>query len=238
MRRCPAAKVSSAATCPKVWFRLGEPGPGEVGFAAGELVSRLGDRAISLGRPAGSARGFMADAAAAAAAALSFGLDADAVGEGVRSVEPLPHRGRIVARVGSVAFVDDSKATNPHAALAALEGRHDVVLIAGGLAKGVDLSPLATATDVEFAWAQCGSGAHRLGEAILADAMGASWLSVGEQAGLRRDVGLGAVDEPVGEVVERFVKEIIDGLPLDGFELSTADVRGWLRQQPLGTAAA
>ena len=42
-----------------------------------------------------------------------------------------------------VRFLDDSKATNPHAALAALAGRHDVVLIAGGLAKGVDLSPLA-----------------------------------------------------------------------------------------------
>src|SRR5207237_8515065 len=46
----------------------------------------------------------------------------------------------------SVAFVDDSKATNPHAALAALEGVHDAVLIAGGLSKGVDLSPLAAAT--------------------------------------------------------------------------------------------
>jgi len=44
-----------------------------------------------------------------------------------------------------VTFVDDSKATNPHAALAALEGLHDAVLIAGGLAKGVDLAPLASA---------------------------------------------------------------------------------------------
>src|SRR5439155_4541099 len=59
--------------------------------------------------------------------------------------EPLPHRGRVVAHVRGVRFVDDSKATNPHAALAALEGMHDAVLIAGGLSKGVDLSPLATA---------------------------------------------------------------------------------------------
>src|SRR5207248_2524930 len=87
-----------------------------------------------------------ADAAAAAAAALSFGLDPRAAGAGITSVEPLPHRGRVVARAGSVAFVDDSKATNPHAALAALEGLRDVVLIAGGLSKGVDLPPPAEAT--------------------------------------------------------------------------------------------
>jgi UDP-N-acetylmuramoylalanine--D-glutamate ligase len=51
----------------------------------------------------------------------------------------------VVARVGTVRFIDDSKATNPHAALAALEGLRDAVLVAGGLSKGVDLSPLATA---------------------------------------------------------------------------------------------
>lgn len=45
--------------------------------------------------------------------------------------------------VDDVAYVDDSKATNPHACLAALEGASDVVLIAGGRAKGVDLSVLA-----------------------------------------------------------------------------------------------
>ena len=50
-----------------------------------------------------------------------------------------------MAEAGSVRFVDDSKATNPHAALAAVEGLHDAVLIAGGLAKGVDLAPLASA---------------------------------------------------------------------------------------------
>ena len=80
-----------------------------------------------------------------------------------------------------------------------------------GVLRGAVVSPLATASDAEFAWAECGIGAHCLGEAILADAIG---------------------DEPAGDVVERFVKEIIDRLPLDGFELSTADLRAWLRQQP------
>jgi UDP-N-acetylmuramoylalanine--D-glutamate ligase len=63
----------------------------------------------------------------------------------LESFEPLPHRGTVVAQARSVRFVDDSKATNPHAALAALAGLHGVALIAGGLAKGVDLSPLAAA---------------------------------------------------------------------------------------------
>jgi UDP-N-acetylmuramoylalanine--D-glutamate ligase len=139
-----AAAISRSAPCRLVWFRLGEPGPGEVGFVEGEVVARMG-REISLGRPVRDGAGFRADSAAAAAAALAFGLDPEAVAEGIRSMRPLPHRGEEVARVGSVAFLDDSKATNVHAALQALAGRRDVVLVAGGLSKGVDLSPLAEA---------------------------------------------------------------------------------------------
>ena len=48
-----------------------------------------------------------------------------------------------MAVVDGVRFIDDSKATNVHAALAAIDGVEDAVLIAGGRAKGVDLSPLA-----------------------------------------------------------------------------------------------
>jgi UDP-N-acetylmuramoylalanine--D-glutamate ligase len=46
-----------------------------------------------------------------------------------------------------VTFVDDSKATNPHAALAAISGYDSVVLVAGGRNKGLDLSLLATRAD-------------------------------------------------------------------------------------------
>jgi UDP-N-acetylmuramoylalanine--D-glutamate ligase len=140
-----AAAVSRRAPCPVVWFRLGAPEVGEVGYVGGELVARI-DGEHGLGRPASVGSGFRADAAAAAAAALAFGLSPDSVREGIASVRPLPHRGQVVAAVGSVRFVDDSKATNPHAVLAALEGLSDAVLIAGGLSKGVDLSPLAAAT--------------------------------------------------------------------------------------------
>lgn len=141
-----AAGVSRGAPCPVVWFRLGEPGQGEVGYVDGEIVSRLdAGLAIRLGRPRSVSEGFRADAAAAAAAALSFGVGEDAVRSALATVAPLPHRGATVAIVDGVRFVDDSKATNPHAALASLAGMERVVLIAGGRSKGVDLSPLLAA---------------------------------------------------------------------------------------------
>jgi UDP-N-acetylmuramoylalanine--D-glutamate ligase len=46
-----------------------------------------------------------------------------------------------------VEFVDDSKATNPHATAAAVVGYPSVVLLAGGLSKGVDLAALTTVRD-------------------------------------------------------------------------------------------
>ena len=55
---------------------------------------------------------------------------------------PLGHRLEMVAEVDGVTYIDDSKATNPHATLAAVRGLSDVVLIAGGRSKGIDLSPL------------------------------------------------------------------------------------------------
>jgi UDP-N-acetylmuramoylalanine--D-glutamate ligase len=141
-----AAAISRSAPCHLVWYRLDAPARGEVGFVDGEIVARLsGGDGISLGRPAAAGTGFQADATAAAAAALSFGLHPTAVSRGIGSVGPLPHRGQDVASIASVRFVDDSKATNPHAALAALEGLDHAVLIAGGLSKGVDLGPLAAA---------------------------------------------------------------------------------------------
>jgi UDP-N-acetylmuramoylalanine--D-glutamate ligase len=146
-----ASEASASAPCETVWFRLGEPRADEVGYVEGHLVARIGNAAreageVSLGAPNGHSAGFRADAAAASAAALGFGLAPEAVAEGLSLIRPLPHRGQVVAEVGGVRFIDDSKATNPHAALAALEDMRDAVLIAGGLAKGVDLSPLATAT--------------------------------------------------------------------------------------------
>ena len=140
-----AAAVSREAPCAVAWFRLGEPAEGEVGYEGEVLVSRLDGRR-ELGAPATGSSSLRADAAAAATAAISFGLDPLPVGFAVTTMAPLPHRGAVVAEVNGVRFVDDSKASNPHAALAALEGLEGAVLVAGGRSKGVDLSPLAAAT--------------------------------------------------------------------------------------------
>jgi UDP-N-acetylmuramoylalanine--D-glutamate ligase len=140
-----AAAVSAKASCEVRWFREGRPDPGEIGVASGSVVLGEGGEVRELARPASATRPFLIDCAVAAAAGLAFDLDVRAVAAAIAAAEPGPHRGSVVAEAGAVRFVDDSKATNPHATLAALQGATDVVLIAGGLAKGVDLSPLAAA---------------------------------------------------------------------------------------------
>ena len=140
-----AAAISRRAPCEVQWFREGTPSEGQAGFVGRRVEVRGGDGRIFMeAEPSPTVtRPFLIDAAAAAAASLAFGVVPEAVRSTLEGAEAGPHRGSVVATADSVRFVDDSKATNPHAALAALEGRRDVVLIAGGLAKGVDLSPLA-----------------------------------------------------------------------------------------------
>jgi UDP-N-acetylmuramoylalanine--D-glutamate ligase len=137
------ARISRAATCRTVWFRGTDPGAGEVGYVDGALVARL-DGEVSIGSVGDERPGFREDAAAVAAAALAFGLPADAVMRGLLSYQPPPHRGEVVADLDGVRFIDDSKATNVHAALAAIDATPGAVLIAGGRSKGQDLAPLGS----------------------------------------------------------------------------------------------
>jgi len=147
-------------------YRLGVPGPGELGVRAGRLVDRAFGRPreqepaatdgvvlaaladVGGADPALRARPpaphNVADALAAAALARAYGTPAAAVGPGLLAFRPDPHRIALVATVGGVDFIDDSKATNPHAAAAALGAFDPVVWIAGGLLKGaaVDLDKL------------------------------------------------------------------------------------------------
>ena len=83
------------------------------------------------------------DVVAAAGAALCYGIDERAVVRGIKGFRPLGHRLEVVAEAAGITYIDDSKATNPHATLAAVRGLSDVVLIAGGDSKGMDLGPLA-----------------------------------------------------------------------------------------------
>jgi UDP-N-acetylmuramoyl-tripeptide--D-alanyl-D-alanine ligase len=79
------------------------------------------------------------NALAAAAVALAYGVSPAAVAEGLTNYTPEPHRNAFVATVAGVSYVDDSKATNPHAAAASLAAYPRVVWIAGGLLKGADV---------------------------------------------------------------------------------------------------
>ncbi|HEY0486147.1 MAG TPA: UDP-N-acetylmuramoyl-L-alanine--D-glutamate ligase [Mycobacteriales bacterium] len=132
-------------------FTLGTPRPGELGVVEDLLVDRAfvadaAHAAEELGtlaevRPPGPHN--VANALAAAALARAHGVPAAAVRAGLAGYTPEPHRNARVAEVGGVTYVDDSKATNPHAALASLLSYPRVVWVAGGLFKGVDTDDLA-----------------------------------------------------------------------------------------------
>src|SRR5690606_9361637 len=87
----------------------------------------------------------VANALAAAALARAHGAPPVAVRDGLRAFSVGPHRFARVATIEEVHYVDDSKATNPHAALAALRGVDRAVWIAGGLAKGATFDDLVAA---------------------------------------------------------------------------------------------
>src|SRR5690606_26215240 len=86
------------------------------------------------------------NALAAAASAVSAGAGLDAVAAVLGEFRGLPHRFELVAELAGVRYVNDSKATVPHATLTALGGLDEVVLIAGGSDKGLDLGVLRDAT--------------------------------------------------------------------------------------------
>ncbi|HET6790124.1 MAG TPA: UDP-N-acetylmuramoyl-L-alanine--D-glutamate ligase [Actinomycetota bacterium] len=136
-----SAPISAAAPCEIRWFRSGPPSDGEVGFEGDELIARLGG-IHRLGRIDAEGAGAREDAAAAAAVALAYGVEPTVVAAALASFRRAPHRGEVVASVDGVRFIDNSKATNVHAAAAAIDAAGSVVLIAGGRAKGADLSPL------------------------------------------------------------------------------------------------
>ena len=83
----------------------------------------------------------------AAAAALEAGADLTGVRAALLSFERLHHRVEFVGKASGVEYFDDSKATNPHATLSALDGFERVVLLAGGDSKGIDLGALAPAKE-------------------------------------------------------------------------------------------
>ncbi|MGH3823711.1 MAG: UDP-N-acetylmuramoyl-L-alanine--D-glutamate ligase, partial [Pseudonocardiaceae bacterium] len=135
-----------------VEFTTSEPREGQLGlvgeqlmdcaFSAdpgGTVLAQLADV-----RPVG--RHNLSNALAAAALARCIGVDAPAISQGLRSYSPGGHRGTPVGEHAGVCYLDNSKATNPHAARAALLSQQRVVWVAGGLLKGAEVDELVIDT--------------------------------------------------------------------------------------------
>jgi UDP-N-acetylmuramoylalanine--D-glutamate ligase len=154
--RSAAMGAGAVRAARRVAFRLGEPGPGELGVAGGWLTDRAfagstsGDSAFAGSAsddgvrlaPATAVRPQaphnVADALAAAALARAYGDPPEAIAAGLDAFQPEPHRITQVGTLDGVVYVDDSKASNPAAAQASLASFPSIVWIAGGLFRGTD----------------------------------------------------------------------------------------------------
>ncbi|MDT4970976.1 MAG: UDP-N-acetylmuramoylalanine--D-glutamate ligase [Pseudonocardiales bacterium] len=144
------ADLLAASDAPtRIGFTLAEPARGQFGVRDGSLVDHaFATSPVTLVpaadvRPAGAHN--VANALAAAALARAYGVPAADVASGLRAFVPDPHRNQFLLERGGVAYVDDSKATNPHAAMASLRAYGRVVWIAGGQLKDAPVDELVAA---------------------------------------------------------------------------------------------
>lgn len=142
------AEVTEGARA--IGFRLGVPAPSMLGVVDDMLVDRAfvaqrRDSAMPLahvGDVHPPAPHNLENALAAAALARSFGVKPQAVADGLRALPVGEHRIQRVGEVDGVAYVDDSKATNPHAAASSMRAFDSIVWVAGGQAKGTRFDTL------------------------------------------------------------------------------------------------
>ncbi|MEU7633922.1 UDP-N-acetylmuramoyl-L-alanine--D-glutamate ligase [Nocardia sp. NPDC049220] len=128
-----------------VGFRIGVPADGELGVVDGKLLDRAFTKAAILAEvgdisPPGPAG--VADALAASALTRAIDVAPQFVREGLIEHKVGPHRAELVRELAGVEFVDDSKATNPHAARSSILAHPQVVWVAGGLLKGAHVEDL------------------------------------------------------------------------------------------------
>ena len=132
-----------------IWFSLDTPAPGEIGLVEELLI----DRAFSPNPQEANEISELVDitptvphnvlnAMAAAALALSIGISYKNIKAGLSSFTTDHHRMELVRSHNEINWIDDSKATNPHAAAASIMANLNVVWLAGGLAKGAQMDEL------------------------------------------------------------------------------------------------
>jgi UDP-N-acetylmuramoylalanine--D-glutamate ligase len=178
-----AGLLSTAAAPVRVGFRLGEPAPGELGVRHGVLIDNAFGEQVALAHaasiPVAGPVGVL-DALAAAALARAVQVAPQAIADALAGFRVGRHRAAVVDVIDGVTYVDDSKATNPHAAQASIAAYPRVVWIAGGLLKGASVEELV------------GAVANRLVAAVL----------IGRDRAIIRDaLSRHAPDVPVVELV-------------------------------------
>ena len=137
-----------------VGFTVNTPAPNEIGWVEDILVDRafVDDPSVALELASLSdlnssivlSPHLMSNIAAAASLARAAGVQPSEIATALQQFELDAHRIQLVLAKDGISWVDDSKATNPHAAAAALASFDSVVWVVGGLLKGVDISDLVS----------------------------------------------------------------------------------------------
>jgi UDP-N-acetylmuramoylalanine--D-glutamate ligase len=133
----------------KIFYSLDTPGPGEIGVVEELLVDRAfvadtQEAALiaELTEIVPTVPHHVSNSLAAAGLASTVGISREVIREALKSFKPGKHRIEEIADFKGVKWIDDSKATNPHAAAASILSYFSVIWIAGGLAKGAAMEPL------------------------------------------------------------------------------------------------
>ena len=140
--------------CRAIGITLGIPDISMVGVVDEYLVDRAfleqrKETALELAEVndlAINARHNVENALAASALARAHGIEPRHIRDGLRAWKPAAHRIAHVATINEVTYIDDSKATNTHAAMTSLTAYNSVIWIAGGMAKGQDFDQLVLDT--------------------------------------------------------------------------------------------
>ena len=133
----------------KVFYTLQTPKPGEIGLVEDLLVDRAfvadpmeAAMFCELSEVQPTAPHSVSNALAAAGLARAIGIDNEVIRSAIKKFRPGRHRIELVLEQNGIRWIDDSKATNPHAAQASVMSELSVVWIAGGLAKGAEMNEL------------------------------------------------------------------------------------------------
>lgn len=146
-------ELATASNSDLIPFHLGSPASGEIGLVEDLIVDRAlvddpmnAEVLVEVAVLPSNASHNVSNAMAAAALTKAIGIGADAITKGLATFVLDQHRLQVIGESMGVTWVDDSKATNPHAAMAAIFSFPSVIWIAGGLAKGASMDELVRAT--------------------------------------------------------------------------------------------